>query len=147
MARTAASEQGTRTAGPPPAASPRSGPSRSRAAISPSPEVGPSTTRWTARVRAQKWCRSAARPITGTPRAARIRAVCSPVMQSSATTTAGWVGFIDRAVTGSAPADLVLEGDGLLRANEIEDMIDGRDVRVDVGRAAGPGQPLEGLFH
>ena len=61
-----------------------------------SPVVGLSTTRSTARVRAQKWRRSAAIPVTGTPRADRIRAVWSPVMQSSATTTAGFIRAIAR---------------------------------------------------
>src|SRR5215212_9887669 len=89
--QTAPSVHGTSTA--------RSGPSRGSrrrsASTSGIPASGDCTTSTHALVRAPKWRRFAATPKTRTPRAARILAVCSPVMLSSPTSTAA----------GPAPAE------------------------------------------
>src|SRR5215212_7979736 len=123
--QTAPSVHGTSTA--------RSGPSRGSrrrsASTSGIPASGDCATSTHALVRAPKWRRFAATPKTRTPRAARILAVCSPVMLSSPTTTAA----------GPAPAEprrrssvliRLLRLDRLGRVYEVEDVVHRRDRRV-----------------
>src|SRR3954447_4313415 len=140
--QTAPSVHGMSTAG--------SGPSRGsrRRSVSTTviPVSGDSTTSTHAFVRAPKCRRFAATPYTRTPRSARIRAVCRPVMLSTPTTTAA----------GPAPVELRRRSALLIRllrlnrlrgVHEVEDVVHGRDRRVCRGRLALLVEDVQRLLH
>src|SRR4051812_40374446 len=112
-----------------------------------SPPNGDTTISSHARVRAPQCRPSETIPRTGTPRAANSRAVCSPVMLSRPTTTAGAAVALLPGRLDCLPGISLLRLEGLAGVDEVEDVIDLRDVRIDVSGPAVLAQHRQGVLH